>query len=122
MHKIIRYQVNNPLLRNYVKFFWELHIDDAQLNHKLIPQRNINLRFNLNETPQYACSDGNNKIGTKVLGHKSYANGVRQIIEGVLKYDLENQKNMILDLIKMEFLTKVNLFYQFQVKHLVPKE
>ena len=29
-----------------------------QLNHKLIPQRNINLRFNLSETPQYRCFNG----------------------------------------------------------------
>lgn len=42
-----------------MKFFWELHIENIQLNHKLIPQRNINLRINLNDTPHYACLDGN---------------------------------------------------------------
>jgi AraC-like DNA-binding protein len=59
MQKEIRkYPVQHPLLKNYIKFFWELHIEYSQLNHKIIPQRNINLRFNLNETPQYVCSNG----------------------------------------------------------------
>lgn len=54
MHpEIIKYQVRHPLLRNYIRFFWEIRMDHAQLNHLLIPQRNINLRFNLSETPQY---------------------------------------------------------------------
>ena len=51
--EIRKYPVQHPLLKNYIKFFWEIHIDHMQLNHKLIPQRNINLRFNLSETPQY---------------------------------------------------------------------
>jgi AraC-like DNA-binding protein len=56
--EIKRYPVRHPLLKNYIRFFWELQIDNAQLNHKIIPQRNINLRFNLSETPQYANTDG----------------------------------------------------------------
>jgi AraC-like DNA-binding protein len=58
MNEIRRYPVQLPLLKNYIKFFWELHIEHSQLNHKIIPQRNINLRFNLNETPHYLSSDG----------------------------------------------------------------
>jgi AraC-like DNA-binding protein len=51
MNEIIKYPVRHSLLKKYIRFFWELHIDYAQLNHKIIPQRNINLRFNLSETP-----------------------------------------------------------------------
>ncbi len=54
-HKIRKYPVQHPLLRKYIKFFWEIHIDNMKLNHKIVPQRNINLRFNLSETPYYAC-------------------------------------------------------------------
>lgn len=45
--------------------------------------------------------DGNDEvtIETKVLGHDSYANGVKMIIETVLKYNLENKRYTILDLI-----------------------
>jgi AraC-like DNA-binding protein len=57
-HQIRRYPVQHPLLKKYIKFFWELHIESMQLNHKLIPQRNINLRFNLSGTPQFVCLDG----------------------------------------------------------------
>jgi AraC-like DNA-binding protein len=57
-NEIRRYPVQHPLLKNYIKFFWELHIEHAHLNHRIIPQRNINLRFNLNETPHSVCSNG----------------------------------------------------------------
>lgn len=57
-HEIIRYPVRHPLLKNYIRFFWEIHAEHLQLNHKLIPQRNINLRFNLNETPHYLHANG----------------------------------------------------------------
>jgi len=56
-NEIKRYPVQHPLLKNYIKFFWELHIENTQLNHKIIPQRNINLRINLNENPHYVCSN-----------------------------------------------------------------
>ncbi len=55
-HHIIRYQVQNPLLRRYIRFFWELRIEHADLHHKIIPQRNINMRLNLCNTPHYICS------------------------------------------------------------------
>jgi len=57
-NEIRRYGVQHPLLKKYIKFFWELHIENTQLNHKIIPQRNINLRFNLNDTPHYVSSNG----------------------------------------------------------------
>jgi len=57
-YEMKRYAVQTPLLKNYIKFFWEIHADYMELNHKLIPQRNINLRFNLSETPQYVSVDG----------------------------------------------------------------
>jgi AraC-like DNA-binding protein len=57
-NEIKRYPVHHPLLKNYIKFFWELHIEHTQLNHKIIPQRNINLRFNLNDTSHYLISTG----------------------------------------------------------------
>lgn len=57
-HIIKKYEVRLPLLRKYIRFFWELKIEQAALNHKIIPQRNINLRINLNETPHYASAEG----------------------------------------------------------------
>lgn len=50
---IKKYPVQHPILRKYIKFFWELRIEQAQFNHKIIPQRNINIRFNLSETPHF---------------------------------------------------------------------
>jgi len=61
-HQIKRYPVQHPLLKKYIKFFWELRIESMQLNHKLIPQRNINLRFNLSETSQFVCQDGKEQL------------------------------------------------------------
>lgn len=45
--------------------------------------------------------DGDNelRIETKVLGHQSYVNGVKTIIEAVLKYDLECKRFSIFDLL-----------------------
>jgi AraC-like DNA-binding protein len=61
-HQIRRFPVQHPLLKKYIRFFWEIHGEQMQLNHKLIPQRNINLRFNLNETHQYACFNGKEQL------------------------------------------------------------
>lgn len=61
-HEIKKYAVRHPLLKKYIKFFWELHIEHMQLNHRIIPQRNINLRFNLNDTPQYLDLNGKNQL------------------------------------------------------------
>jgi len=57
-YEIRKYPVQHTLLKNYIKFFWEIHIEHMQLNHKLIALRNINLRFNLSETPHYVCLNG----------------------------------------------------------------
>jgi AraC-like DNA-binding protein len=59
---IKRYPVQHPLLKNYIKFFWELQIQNTNLNHNIIPQRNINLRINLNETPHYVSSNGKDHL------------------------------------------------------------
>ena len=61
-NQIKRYPVQHPLLREYVSFFWELHINQAQLNHKLVPQRNINMRFNLSDTSHRICRDNDESL------------------------------------------------------------
>lgn len=66
-YEIKKYAVQTPLLKNYIKFFWEIHTDYMELNHKLIPQRNINLRFNLSETPQYGYLDGKENLLEEVF-------------------------------------------------------
>lgn len=43
-------------------------------------------------------------IETKVLGHDSYAKGVKTIIESVLKNRIENKRYTVLDLIDMKIL------------------
>jgi AraC-like DNA-binding protein len=61
-HEVRRYPVRHPLLKNYIKFFWEIHIENTQIDHKLIPQRNINLRFNLSDTPHYLHKNGSDLL------------------------------------------------------------
>jgi AraC-like DNA-binding protein len=61
-HEILKYQVQHPLLKNYIKFFWEFRVDLMQVNHKLIPQRNINLRFNLSDTPHILSINGHDHL------------------------------------------------------------
>lgn len=58
-HRIERYPVRHPMLQRYIYFFWELKIDNADLNHWLIPQRNVNMRFNLSDTPHYLINANN---------------------------------------------------------------
>jgi AraC-like DNA-binding protein len=54
MNEVLKkYPVRHPLLKRYIKFFWEINADFMQLNHNIIPVRNINLKFNLSETPHY---------------------------------------------------------------------
>jgi AraC-like DNA-binding protein len=50
---MIKYEVKHPLLKQHIKFFWELKADYMKLNHKVIPVRNIDLKFNLSDTPHY---------------------------------------------------------------------
>lgn len=56
--EIKTYPVRHPLLRKNIRFFWELRADHMELNHKMIPQRNINMRFNLSETRQILNLNG----------------------------------------------------------------
>jgi len=62
LHEIKKYPVQHPLLKNYIKFFWELRVSHLELHHKLIPQRNINLRFNLSDTPHILSVDGDEHV------------------------------------------------------------
>lgn len=50
--------------------------------------------------------DGSDEIviETKVLGHNSYANGIKTIIDKVLKINLENKKHTVLELIDSNIL------------------
>jgi len=56
--EIKKYPVQHPLLKKYIKFFWEIQSDHMELNHKVIPVRNIDLKFNLSDTPHYLWQDG----------------------------------------------------------------
>jgi len=51
-------------------------------------------------------SDGNDQVSieTKVLGHDSYAKGVKAIVEAVVQNRFENRKYSIFDLIDNKFL------------------
>jgi len=57
-NEIRKYPVQNPLLKRYIKFFWAIQAENIQLKHKLIPVRNIDLKFNLSETPHFVCLNG----------------------------------------------------------------
>ena len=57
-----KYPVQHPLLKQYIKFFWVIRSEYMQLDHKLIPVRNIDLKFNLSETPHYFCLNGQDHL------------------------------------------------------------
>lgn len=57
-----KYPVQHPLLKKYIKFFWEINAEYMQLHHKIIPVRNIDLKFNLSETPHYVEINGNKQL------------------------------------------------------------
>lgn len=44
------------------------------------------------------------RIETKVLGHDSYSNGIKKIIEACVENKLANKKHTVLDLVEMELL------------------
>jgi hypothetical protein len=44
------------------------------------------------------------KIETKVLGHDSYSNGVKKILEACVKNKLANRRHTVLDLVAMGLL------------------
>lgn len=60
--KIRRFKVQHPRLQKFIKFFWILQIEQIELNHKFIPQRNINMRINLSSTPHCVCRGSDEKI------------------------------------------------------------
>ena len=60
--KIKKYPVQNSLLKKYIKFFWTIRAENMQINRKVIPVRNIDLKFNLSETPHYVCLNGKDHL------------------------------------------------------------
>jgi 4-hydroxy-tetrahydrodipicolinate reductase len=74
-----------------------------------IQQKKIGIPKNYLDKHAYhkiVINDGSDEITieTKVLGHDSYAKGVKTIIDTVLKYSLENRKYTVLDLIDKKLL------------------
>lgn len=61
-----KYPVEHPLLQKYIKFFWEIEAEFMQLNHHIIPVRNIDLKFNLSNTPHYFQIDNASCLLEKV--------------------------------------------------------
>ena len=57
-----KYPVQHPLLRKYIKFYWEIQSEHMQLHHRFIPVRNIDFKFNLSDTPHYFCMDGREHV------------------------------------------------------------
>lgn len=111
---IKKYAVQHPLLKRYVKFFWEIHADFMKLDHKIIPVRNIDLKFNLSDTPHYVCTNGREYLLEQVyfaglrdhftnsylkLNGKVHVLGVCFLPEGLfafLKIPVSEFKNQIL--------------------------
>jgi len=75
---------------------------EIQLNKIGIPKEYLNKHA----YHKIVIKDGSDEvtIETKVLGHDSYANGAKTIIETVLKYGLDNKKYTIFDLIDNDML------------------
>jgi len=67
-----KYPVQHPMLKRHIKFFWEIDADFMQLDHQIIPVRNIDVKFNLSETSHYLRI--NNK---KHLLDKVYFSGLQ---------------------------------------------
>lgn len=61
-HEIVKHPVNHPLLRQFIRFFWSFQVGHLRIDHKLIPQRNINMRFNLSETTHHLSVNGNRQL------------------------------------------------------------
>jgi AraC-like DNA-binding protein len=64
---IKRYAVHHPLLKKYIKFFWEINSEYLEINHKIIPLRNIDFKFNLSDTPHYLNLQGKDHLLEKVF-------------------------------------------------------
>lgn len=74
-----------------------VRIPDIQLNTIGIPAEYIGKHA----YHKIVIKDGTDEvtIETKVLGHESYAQGVKKIVEAVLQFPLENKRYTVLDLI-----------------------
>ncbi len=55
--QIERYEVSNPILRQYVNFFWTINQSNIDLNHKFLPLKNIDLIINLSSNSKYRKTD-----------------------------------------------------------------
>lgn len=75
---------------------------EVQRNHMGIPEAYLDKHA----WHKIVIKDGNDEVSieTKVLGHDSYAKGVKMIIQSVLKNKLENRKYTVLDLIDKDML------------------
>lgn len=81
-YEITKLPVKHPLLKNFIRFFWEIHINNIELNHILIPQKNINLRFNLSETPQFITRNGEEQLLDNVFFsglHDHFGNSILKL-------------------------------------------
>ncbi len=81
----------------------------ASIRDSHIQQNNIGIPkeyLNKHAYHKIVIKDGSDEISieTKVLGHNSYTNGLKQILDTVLKYSLENKKYTVLDLIDSNML------------------
>lgn len=45
-----KYPVTNPILKQFINFFWSIDCADVNLNHEILPLKNIDLVFNLSST------------------------------------------------------------------------
>ena len=57
--EIKKYQVNNPLIKKLVKYYWVIRCDhDLTVNHKLLPVGNIDFILNLSSPIKYISEKG----------------------------------------------------------------
>jgi len=75
---------------------------EVQLNHIEIPAEYLDKHA----YHRIIIKDEEDEIAieTRVLGHKSYASGVKKIIEAVMKNKLENKRYSVVDLIENDML------------------
>ena len=64
------YQVTNPVLKKLIKFFWIIEKDNATFDHKILPQRNIDLLLNFSTSLNYSSNNNKHKLS------KFYFNGI----------------------------------------------
>ena len=79
-----KYPVQHPLLKRKIKFFWEIESDYMELDHKIIPVRNIDLKFNLTETPHYLHVNDKSQLleGAYFSGLQDHFRNARILFQG----------------------------------------